>query len=108
MSPSNTVFFPLFPSYPIHLDDDAWLALPVTIVTVLESRALLKNGAVELTGALWVVLHVTAVFLQEVLVWGAFMVFLGLEGVVIGCRGDIYIQFVKAYDSTAVRQPPTQ
>lgn len=86
MSPSNTTPFPLpFPRpYPIHLDDDAWLSLPVSIVMVIDARALLQQGAVELTGALWVVLHVAAVLLQEVLIRDALVVFLDLRGVVVG------------------------
>lgn len=85
-SPSNTIPFPLpFPhSYPIHLDDDAWLSLLVSIVTVIDAGALFQQGAVELTGALWVVLHVTAVLLQEVLIRGALIVLLDLCGVVVG------------------------
>lgn len=81
-SPSNTIpfriAFSLFP-YPIQLDDDAWLALLVSIVTVGDARALLQDGAVELTGALGVVLHIAAVLLQEVLVRGALVVLLGLH-----------------------------
>lgn len=88
MSPSNTIPFPFLLSYPIQLDDDAWLALLVSIVTVIDSRALLQDGAVELTGALRVVLHVAAVLLQEVLVRDALVIFLGLDGVVVGCRGE--------------------
>lgn len=87
MSPSNTIPFPLPLSYPIQLDDDAWLAVLVSIVTVTDSRAVLQKGAVELTGALRVVLHVAAVLLHEVLVWGALIIFLGLDGVVVSCRG---------------------
>lgn len=43
MSPSNTIPFPSpFPhSYPIHLDDDARLARLVSIVTVIDARAVL-------------------------------------------------------------------
>jgi len=72
------------PNHPIQLDDDAWLAVLVSIVTVTDSRAVLQNGAVELTGALWVVLHIATVLLQEVLVGGALVIFLGLDGVVVG------------------------
>lgn len=79
MSPSNTILFPFPLSYPIQLDDDARLALLVSIVTVVEPRAVLQDGAVELTGALWVVLHISAVLLQEVLIRGALVIFLGLD-----------------------------
>lgn len=72
------------PDHPIQLDDDAWLAVLVSIVTVTDSRAVLQNSAVELTGALRVVLHIAAVLLQEVLVGGALVIFLGLDGVVVG------------------------
>lgn len=74
-------------SYPIQLDDDAWLAIPVSVGMVIDSRAVLQDGAVELTGALRVVLHITTVLLQEVLVWGALVIFLGLDGVVVGWKG---------------------
>lgn len=77
------------PNHPIQLDDDARLALLVSIVTVTDSRAVLQNGAVELTGTLRIVLHVPAVLLQEVLVWGALVVFLGLHGVVVGCQEPV-------------------
>lgn len=87
MSPSNSIPFPFPLSYPIQLDDDALLALMVSIVTVIDARALLQKGAIELTGALGVVLDVAAVLLQEVLVWDALVIFLGLRGVVVGCRG---------------------
>lgn len=76
-----------FFSYPIQLDDDAWLALLVSIVTVIDSGAVLQNGAVELTGALGVILHVAAVLLHKVLVWGALVVLLGLYRVVVRCGG---------------------
>lgn len=78
-------FFSSF-SYPIQLDDDARLAILVSIVTVIESRAFSQNGSVELTGALGVVLHIAAVLLQEVLVRSARVVLLGLDGVVVSCR----------------------
>lgn len=86
MSPSNSILFlSLFPrSYPIHLDDDTWLSLLVSIVTVKDARALLQQGAVELTGALRVVLHVAAVLLEEVLIRGALIILLDLHGVVVG------------------------
>lgn len=87
MSPSNTnPFHSLFLSYPIQLDDDARLAISVSIVTIFDSRAVLEDGAVELTGAFGEVLHITAVLLGEVPVCDAFMVFLGLDGVIVGCR----------------------
>lgn len=87
MSPSNSIPFPFPLSYPIQLDDDAWLAIMVSIVTVIDARAILQKGAIELTGALGVVLDIAAVLLQEVLVWDALVIFLGLRGVVVGCRG---------------------
>lgn len=90
-----SLFFNAFPlSYPIQLDDDAWLALLVSIVTVIDARAVLQEGAVELTGALRVVLHITTVLLQEVLVWGALVIFLDLYGVVVGCRGKDSVGFI--------------
>lgn len=105
MSPSNTIPLPspLSFSYPIQLDDDAWLSFLVSIVTVTDSRAVLQNGAVELTWALWVVLHIATVLLQEVLVWGALVIFLALNGVVVGCRGKARVGFILsagAYGST--------
>lgn len=86
MSPSNSILFlSLFPRpYPIHLDDDTWLSLLVSIVTVNDARALLQPGAVELAGALRVVLHVAAVLLEEVLIRGALVILLDLRGVVVG------------------------
>lgn len=77
------------PNHPIQLDDDAWPAVLVSIVTVIDSRAVLQYGAVELTGALWVVLHITTVLLQEVAVWDALIIFLGLDGVVVGCQEPV-------------------
>lgn len=89
--PSNSIIFPSLLSssfsYPIQLDDDTRLALLVSIVTVLESRACIQNGSVELTGALGVVLHIATVLLLKELVGSALVVFLGLDGVVVSCRG---------------------
>lgn len=97
----------MFLSYPIHLDDNAWLALVVSIVTVMDSRAFIEDCAVKLTGAFRVVFHIAAVLLPEVLVGGALVVFLGLDGVVVGCsREDCrvgLILFVRAYDSTKTK-----
>lgn len=108
MSPSNSILFSLpsfFLSYPIQLDDDAWLSILVSIVTVMDSRAHVENGAVELTGAFGVVLHIAAVLLHKVFVGLALCIFLGLDGVIVGCRGEDrawvgVTYFVKAYDST--------
>lgn len=74
------------PNYPIQLDDDAWLGVLVTIVTVVDPRARFKNGAVKLTGAFWVVFHIAAVLLLEILVGSAMVIVLGLDGVVVGCQ----------------------
>lgn len=51
----------------------------VSIETVIDSGAVLQHGAVELTGALRVVFHVSAVGLQKVLVWDALVVILDLD-----------------------------
>lgn len=72
------------PNHPIHFDDDARLANVVTIVTIIKSRADVQYGAVELTGAFWVVLHLTAVLLLKILVRDALVVFLGLDCIVVG------------------------
>jgi len=43
--------------YPVELDEDARLPLAVTIETIRESRAVLQQRPVELTGTLRVVPH---------------------------------------------------
>lgn len=98
MSPSNNHHPVLSLSvslYPIQLDDDAWLADVVSIVTVIDSIAVLQDAAVELTGALRVVLHIATVLLEEVLVRCALVILLGLDCVVVGWGGGggVFIYF---------------
>lgn len=68
-----------FTSYTVELNDDAGLALIVTIVTICDPRAVLQYGAFELAGTLGEVFQTAAVLLDEVLIRFTLIILLGLD-----------------------------
>ncbi len=74
-----------FTSYTVKLDDDAGLAIVVTIITICDPRAILQYGAFELAGTLGEVFQAATVLLDEVLIRFTVIILLGLDCVVVRC-----------------------